>query len=530
MKQLLAVLFYCAFLLIVTIEGVILLYTPQQRAMLGESLPALESLVSRVEHRQSPDHIFTESSESIQTLRLYSPYHKLQWNVDEGGIVTIQVRHQNQWVLYTTKPRIGRDRTRDSELSLANQNLLEWTHIVTVTTAYLYREGSVQRYRLEVQYDRIQIWETTLYLDPHHIPAGEDQDFLRSTSNLEWDERHFLTYGCDPDAPEAPILIESYHQWRTIEACLSFSIPEQQVLFFDYQAWYEWEHLYTISTPERTVRELFGLFIHYDGIVVMNLPFWDQDSQRLTSLAGRWSLERPSLRVRTREGDSLVPLYDILLLQSRDLTVETPREKLSVSLYTERDNVLSSVFPGSYYQYFLKSFNTTRNQVNAGPLTSALPQKYSMPLVSGLWSTFGLDLTIQDNELRVFDGYQDTVMDLGSIGKTIKTQPREFVPDQPTLCEDAELDIIIDQPYKQAVQWPGKWWMMLVGKWWHTQDLRIQHNWSTRLFRPHHLEQGHLWHALDQSEFLTKGTNIYIVRVYDERGAEVCRKRVAVKY
>jgi hypothetical protein len=81
------------------------------------------------------------------------------------------------------------------------------------------------------------------------------------------------------------VLIESYHQRQTIDACLSFSIPDQQLLMFEYQARNEGEYLYTISSPEKVVRDIFSLFIHYDGIVVMNLPFWDDESQRLTSLA-----------------------------------------------------------------------------------------------------------------------------------------------------------------------------------------------------------------------------------------------------
>jgi hypothetical protein len=272
------------------------------------------------------------------------------------------------------------------------------------------------------------------------------------------------------------------------------------------------------------------LFIHYDGIVVMNLPFWDDESQRLTSLAWWWRDSRPSMRIKSWEWENVVPLYDITVDQWRSVTVETSREKLSLSLYTERDDLTSPVFPGSYYSYFLKSLAWWWRQVNAWPLTSFVPQKYALPLRWWKWSTFGFDLTLDDTTLYIFDGFQDTVFDINAIGTSIETKARDFIMDSKDVCDTAQLDIIKWSPYRKAVQGPGWDRLMMIGNGWHASDLRITHNGSTRQFRPHQLEQWHLWHALDQSQFLTRGTNIYIVRAYDTYGDEICRKRIAVRY
>lgn len=530
MKKLVVVIFYILFLLVTIAHGVVFLFDDTQQDNFQDFFLYTDVIVEQIEKLYHRNQFTSLDDGEVETIRLYSPLHEITWQVASGEKISLVVRHANKWLIWKLQPRISRTWSRSQELSLANQTLYEGSHEVTITTTANDTEIRKQYVRLEVWYDRIQIWETIMYLDTHYIPNWYDEDFLRETSTLAWAKRTFLTYGCDADSPQAPVLIESYHQWQSIDACLSFSIPDQQLLMFEYQARKNGEYLYTISSPEKVIRDIFSLFIHYDGIVVMNLPFWNDESHRLTSLAWWWRDLRPSLRIKSREWENIIPLYDIIVDQWRSVTVETSREKLSLSLYTQRDDLTSPVFPGSYYTYFLKSLAWWWKQKNAWPLTSSVPQKYALPLRSWKWSTFGFDLTLNDSTLYVFDGFQDTIFDLNAIGKSIETKARDFVMDSKDMCDTAQLDIIQWHPHRKAVQGPGWERLMMIGNWWYANDLRITHNWSTRQFRPHQLEQWHLWHALDQSEFLTRGTNIYIVRAYDTFGDEICRKRIAVRY
>jgi hypothetical protein len=92
------------------------------------------------------------------------------------------------------------------------------------------------------------------------------------------------------------------------------------------------------------------------------------------------------------------------------------------------------------------------------------------------------------------------------------------------------VDIVRASDGAKAKQYYDGGRLMLVGKWWHANTLRISHNSSTRQFIPDQLEQWNLRHNLQWSEFLTRGTNIYMIRVYTSWWSELCSKRIAVKW
>lgn len=528
MKKFLLIIFYSIFLLGAVACSIVYLYTDAQREELREQTPTIAIWVDWVENMFWREVIKNEWG-VYETIRLYSPYHELQGSAEPWSIVKITVRNTNQWTIWKLYPKVSRTGNWTQELSLSKQTLGEWVHEVVVETT-MGNEISREKYRIEVAYDRIQIWDTTLYVDSQFVPTWYDEDFMWQTTSLDGKDRTFLTYGCDQDNPQPQILVESYHQRQTKDACLSLSVPDEYLLFFEYQAWYEWEYLYTIDSPTWVIRDIFPLFIHYDGIVVMNLPFWNQATQRMVSLAWWWSEHRPSMRIRSWNANDIKPLYDIFVDQWRTVYVETAREKMDIALYTQRDDLKSPVFPWSYYTYRVKWLWSQWNKTNAWALTSAFPKKYGLPLENSYDSTFGLTLTLDNTLLTVYDGFQETRFDLFAMGKTINTTSREFSMNMPTVCDDAVIDIIRGSDSIQAKQYHSSWRLMLVWKWWHTNNLTISHNSSTRQFRPDQLEQWNLWHDLQGSEFLTRWTNIYMIRVYTDRWTELCSKRIAIKW
>lgn len=528
MKKTLLIIFYIVFLLGAVSTSVIFLYTDLQREELRVQTPIVAVGIDWVD-KVFLDRGYSGGSDTYETIRLYSPYHVLQWTVPVWASVDITIRHSNQWVLAKLSPRVARTGSWSKELSLAKQTLVEWVHEVRVETTF--EEITTSHvYRIEVTYDRIQVGDTILYLDPQFTPTWYDDDFLWQTTSLDGKARNFLTYGCDQDSPQPKILMESYHQRQTTDACLSFNIPDEYLLFFEYQTRYEGEYLYTINSPSWVVRDIFPLFIHYDGIVVMNLPFRDAATERMLSLAWRGSHQRSSMRIRSWNANDIKPLYDVYVDQGRSLQVETSREKLAIDLYTQRDDLKSPVFPGSYYTYWLKWIGSQRRKVNAWALTSSSPKKYWLPLEDSYDATFGLDVTLDETQMSVYDGFQETTFDLFSMGNTIQTTTREFLMDAPSVCDDAAIDIVRGSENSKARQYYSWGRLMLVGKWWHANDLRISHNSSTKQFVPDQLDQWNLWHDLQGSEFLTNGTNIYMIRAYDTWGNELCSKRIAVRY
>jgi hypothetical protein len=66
--------------------------------------------------------------------------------------------------------------------------------------------------------------------------------------------------------------------------------------------------------------------------------------------------------------------------------------------------------------------------------------------------------------LTVYDGFQETTFDLFAMGKTITTHPRTFTMDDPTVCDDAVVDIVRASDGAKAKQYYDGGRLMLVGK------------------------------------------------------------------
>ncbi|USN55644.1 MAG: hypothetical protein H6765_03490 [Candidatus Peribacteria bacterium] len=108
---------------------------------------------------------------------------------------------------------------------------------------------------------------------------------MREAEDFEGITTNFLTYGCDPAVQQPWVLVEYGFQYRSVPACLSFSVMKRYLISFVFDQLVDSTYLYDIVLPDGQV--LFSQYPLYQeelGNIYMSLVYWDQELGYIKSI------------------------------------------------------------------------------------------------------------------------------------------------------------------------------------------------------------------------------------------------------
>lgn len=465
------------------------------------------------------------------TIRLYSPVYMFQGQVSSGAsYVHIYYSHpgrdlQKELLVET----ISADNTWQYEVSLWKETIYNGTNEYLIEVVFADGKKIERRVELQVDYQRIEVGESILYLDPHYIPPSSDEDLLLEIPDFERAPTNLITYGCDTAYPQQGVLIEHDYQFATIPACLSFSLKKQYLLWFAFRQKQPDAFLYDIMLPGWTVLvENYPLYTIEMGNIYLWLVFRDQQAQLLKTLRAVGDLLRYQIQIDRWDTQQQLSVAKIRHQDGHALTIETQREKLIIYMYKERDNYYALVHPGLRYQYFLKGVRDSWKKIHEGTI-NALTQRLIAP-----WSekapTFGFTISLEGNILRIDDGYQYNQVDIFALGEVWETVLNAYPLDQPDVCGYIESDFYVSLSWSKAHDGGAYRSLILAGKWAWVSGVHLLHNGKTAAITPEQHYQGTFSLTVSKAkQTLVSGENIYTIIATDQRWQEICRKEMRLQ-
>ena len=462
-------------------------------------------------------------ADNRSSIALYSPYWEFVWEASED-IEKLQL-------IYAHK---GREVTRifDIPLQRSNEQSYSWKYEVHLWRETLfngqneyvleasYANGRVitRKIILDVAYERISIWDTNIYLDSSYIPANETQDILWAASDFEGEETNFMTYGCDPDQPAPPILIQRAFQYSHIPACLTFSLEKEYMLWFKFKEYVGDSYTYDIISPQEGI--LYGgypLFVVDMHTSFYNLVFFDPIKNRLKSLSARGDDLSYVLEIVFYDLSLKRELVSISHVDGAQLIVENEKEKILLYMYKQRDNYKSLTFPGMRYQFWFRW-----KQINQWPMYD-LPLRIYAPQ-RRYWPTFTFDISLDDTILYIDDGIKKMSFDTLLIGKTIEVEDVEHTLNQSEICSSIDVHIYQNTRGDDTSDARASDTLRMVGKWVHASNIDIYHHESKKTVAVEQLFQWRFHYRMNPEKgTLLPGENTYSIDVRNARGTRICR-------
>ena len=463
-------------------------------------------------------------------IRLYSPVYMFQGVVSSwASYVHIYYSHpgrnRQKELLVDT---ISEDNTWQYEVSLWKETIYNGNNEYVIEVVFEDGTKIERRVQLQVDYQRIEVGKTILYLDPHYIPAQWDEDILLEIADFDRSPTNLITYGCDTSQPQQGVLIEHDYQYTAIPACMSFSLKKQYLLRYAFRQKQPDAFIYDIMLPNGEIlRENFPLYTIEMWNIYLGLVFRDEQTHILKTLRALGDMLRYELQIDRYETPQQLSLAKIRHQDGHTLTVETQREKLIVYMYKDRDNYYALIHPGLRYQYYVKWVRDSWKKIKEGSF-HALTQRVIAPGTEQS-ATYWFTIWLSGSVLHINDGFQQAQVDIFALGILWKTQLTTFPLDQPGACETIEANFFLNLSGSIAQQWVKANSLWLVGKWARVSNLSLYHNGKTAPITFDQYYQGAFsMHLTKSKQTLVSGENIYIITATDKRWQEVCKKEMRI--
>lgn len=471
--------------------------------------------------------VFITLDDDVSYKRLYSPIYKFIWEVSPWITkITITLSHKGRELVKDRITKPWNNGKREYEVSLSNEMMFSGENTYLIEAEDISWTVVTKKIILNVDFKRIEVGESVLYIDPQFIPEGWDEDIMWTTVDLKQQEVTYITYWCDEGSPEAPLLLEHAFQFRKIPACATFSLVENYFIWFE-SLGKQWdEYLFSVNSPAQGLLiDAFPLYRQYLWSIYYTLIFWERDFNRISTLYAQWDEEQYVLRIERINLSTKQKELEIVLTDGNQLVVQNDRQKMHIYLYKEWDRKKALSFPWNRYVYRLKSISDKWTVVNQWSLYSLPLAVYAPRKDNG--STFTFRITLDWNMLYVDDSIKITQFDVTAMGTTLSVVDRPQTINDPSQCYKLRTaihqNIIGDAPLKRSsYDYP-----IIVWEWWDYSSVRIFHNGKSTWSEPDQLYKWYLYYRLWKERWnLVPWENIYTIKSYDQRGNQVCTEKV----
>ena len=391
----------------------------------------------------------------------------------------------------------------------------------------IYASGEVlsKRIDLEVTYERLVVWDQTIFIDPHLIPDDAKEDIVWTAKDLQENETYFITYGCDPLDNKPPVLVRDIVDYKVIPACLSFSLAKGYVLFFTYRSTIDGELMYAADRWSLgVVSEHIPLYYDYFWRMFYSLVFYDPLTDHLSTLRVWGDTEKHDIELSVTHIPTNSLDLQITLYWGTQMQIVTRTEKLIFYLYKERDPKNNLIHPGTRFQYFRKSLGDRWHKVEEW-------QAYSLPIrivAPGKWTkpTYTLDFQTNGTDIVITDGVRR--LDLKKTALRTSLQSTQLTT-QYTDCDrvifGAYGNLFGEQYPTYNVRNP----LLLLASWLPESGVTLSYNDEPQQFVPDQLFGWYLYHTLRYpNKWLQKWVNTYRLHIKNARNNDMCTKQIDI--
>lgn len=471
------------------------------------------------------DHRLTLQDDA-SPIRLYSPTYMFQGQVSSGvSYIHMYYEHPARNIKKELViDQVSEDNTWQYEVGLDKQTIFNGINVYTIEVVFADGKKIEREVTLTVDYQRMEIGESIVYLDPHFIPEWSDEDLLMEINDFEWNPFYVVTYGCDTAHPHQWILIEHAYQFDAVSACITFSLKKQYVLQFQFRERQPEAYLYDILWPGgEVIVPSYPLYVLERWSAYLWLVFWDKDQHLLKSIRALGDLLRYEVQIDWYDTLQQIIVAKIRHIDGHTLSIETQREKEILYMYKERDNYYSLAYPWLRYQYFTKGIRDTWRKISEWTL--GIPQQTLYAPGNEKVSTFWFSLAFSGDLMEVNDGIYRSQLSIFQLSQ--KPQTNTIIPliNQPSVCDGLEANFYEDSQGHIITQSP-KNTILFVGKWACVSQLSFFHNGETVPYTFDSVSPQCYFHTrLSRAQkTLVSGENIYTLIARDQRWQEICRK------
>lgn len=460
--------------------------------------------------------------------RLYSPVYTFVWQLSPW-VKSLRLYYHHE------KKQISKELLIDSfsewdeyfsyEVGLHRDSMFAGDNSYVLEATYASWKKHTKRIQLTVQFERVVIGSTTLFVDPQYTANNIQEDIIRTAKDFDGNDTHFINYGCEIVSTKPWILVKNSIDYEVVPACLSFSLIKPYILLYSYESQLWWEYLFTIRSPEHGVlKRWFPLYYNYLGTVFYTMLFYDPLLDRLTSLKSRGDSLKYDLDLVLEHLPSATKELTISLLWGIQLEIATTKEKMILYLYKSWDLKTGLLHPGTRYQYFRKAIWDRRSKVSEW-------QVYTLPIRvfapgDAKNPTFSFDFSLQNTTIQVADGIRRMQIPMENMLSTMQSFP---IPTQWD-CDTMRIGVYQDSFGDRYTRFPLRRSLLLVASWIPTNKAVFYHNNTKEAITPEQLFEGYLYQSIKHpNKYLDPWANTYAVAALDDRGRELCRKTITIQ-
>ncbi len=472
-------------------------------------------------------NIFLTLDEDVSYKRLYSPSYTFSWKTNLSiAKISITLSHEWRELVKTRSTKRTADWSWEYKVSLPNEMMFDWENVYLIEAQDISWKVVSKKVTINVDFKRIEIGDSTIYVDPQFIPDWFDEDILLSTLDMKQQEVSFITYWCDESDPKAPILLENSFQFREIPACMTFSLVEDYLLRFE-SVWKQWdEYLYSVHSPDDwLIVDTFPLYHQHLWSAYYTLLFREKEFNRFATLYAHGNEEQYVLRIERINLWTKQKELEIVVTDWNQLVAQNDRQKIHMYLYKERDRKKSLWFPWNRYKYRLKSWNWEWNLLNEWalywlPLSVYAPRKE-------FWSTFTFRVTLDGDILYIDDSIKVTQLDINAMWTSLKVEDRPVNMDDPAQCRSLNTAIHRNLIWDAPLKWSSFDYPVIVGEWRHYSSVKIFHNWKSTWSYADQLYKWYAYYRLGKERWnLVPWENTYTIKSYDQRWNQICDETI----
>jgi len=495
---------------------------PEWELRSEDSQERVETTLKLFRRSAADEEQMVRFDEEEKTTDLFTPSYTFVWEV-WTWLVSFIAQHENKntdWsVSQNLLESVNEDGVRTRDVSLANSLLNQWKN--TYTFEAINSEGKKKTYTkiLDVEYEEILLWNTTLYLDPYF--KQEDTKIVRNEDDFDGITTSFLTVGCIDTQQE--VLIQYEWAYSFVPACLTYSKKKSYLVYFGNRRETSGEYIYTAQSPEH-------------GLVYNNFPLYQR---RWWSLYQSLLFFNPwgnFVQVVKATGDihnyeTLIQHYDIRSqrntmslrqINGEQIEIENGYEKTILYYYKNNESRRNVVFPGLRYKYYV--IRSWRWKLIDQWTVYHLDEKVRIPPSSETWSVFRLDAWLHGDEVVVEDPFMHVTYDITSLRNEVSTFQK---PKDKFSCDNASVGIYgTSAEAREFVYEHDDINLLWAGR--DVYEVRLEDNHGSQ----YEVEQqvfGYIASRIEPRERgVASGETIFTLKGYNEDGREICKKRVPI--
>lgn len=470
-----------------------------------------------------------ELFDTREEIEVYSPVwifggEVSTWVVDMEIVYTHKGRDITKTIPVNPLSDDGSSFVREQQVDFGKETMFNGKNTYRIQASFADGTRLAKKVLIQTTYERVEVDNVVLYIDTSYIPPEQKEDILREAPDFWWEMVQFISHGCDPEANQQPILMQHSFQYKTIPACMNFSLKQDYLLWYEFHATDESTYRYDVMTPDDgMVYNDFPLFEYVLGTSYMNLVFRAPQDDMLHIMKATGDELSYGLHLIFYDMKRKTNLVEVVHTDGNQLLVSNQKETMFIYLYKQRAKYKSLIYPWLRFQYMYQW-----RRINQGNIYT-LPIRVYGPY-QGYGSTYRFTIIIDDEDIVIDDTFKITRFNMYNMWATISVTDKEQPLNQSSVCDDAYVAVYKDalgEKIEDAGDAASTLW--LVGKGMHSSYINIFHNDATAPRPPEQMFAGYFHERLHVNRGnLVPWKNTYTIIGLDDAWRRVCEKEVEV--